>query len=188
MSRYLNPGMANARRSRQAPRMRAEAAHAWRWGALTTSTLFLHYAWEVLQGPLYRDYAGKALAEHALPCLVSAFGDMLIAAVAYTFAASLTHRWRWPFEQRRTLPATLCLAAGLTVTVLLEFWAVSAGRWSYAPEMPLILGVGLSPLLQWTVIPTLTFLLLPRRWRHPSQYGARLGEAGPRTRASRRQQ
>lgn len=28
-----------------------------------------------------------------------------------------------------------------------------AGAWSYAPKMPTLYGVGLSPLLQWLIIP-----------------------------------
>jgi len=47
------------------------------------------------------------------------------------------------------------LAAGLSITVAIEKWAISVGRWQYKEAKPAIAGIGLLPLLQWIIIPTL---------------------------------
>ena len=53
---------------------------------------------------------------------------------------------------------------GLAVAALVEHAALTAGRWSYTERMPVVsvLGAGLWPLLQMTLLPPLTFLCA--RW------------------------
>ena len=59
---------------------------------------------------------------------------------------------------------TLYLAVGLVVTLVFEVVNVYvAHRWSYASAMPLVLGIGLSPIAQWLIVPTVT-LVLARRY------------------------
>ena len=48
------------------------------------------------------------------------------------------------------------LISALTITVLIEFFATTIyGRWQYSELMPImpVIHVGISPLLQWIVIP-----------------------------------
>ena len=55
------------------------------------------------------------------------------------------------------------LAAGLGFTVFSEWYNVYIlGAWAYQPAMPLVAGIGLTPLLQWVVVPTL-MLFIARR-------------------------
>jgi hypothetical protein len=56
--------------------------------------------------------------------------------------------------------ATLMLAFGLGYTVFSEWLNIVVRRsWAYSSLMPVVslfgLGIGLSPLLQWIVVPTL---------------------------------
>jgi hypothetical protein len=53
---------------------------------------------------------------------------------------------------------------GLACAALVEHAALAAGRWSYTEHMPVVsmLGAGLWPLLQMTLLPPLTFLFA--RW------------------------
>lgn len=37
----------------------------------------------------------------------------------------------------------------------MEWVSLELGRWSYTTEMPTILGLGLTPLLQWLLLPAL---------------------------------
>lgn len=53
-------------------------------------------------------------------------------------------------------------AVGLFITVAIEKWAISVGRWQYTEAMPTIAGIGLSPLLQWIIIPTLIVFFVRR--------------------------
>ena len=59
---------------------------------------------------------------------------------------------------------TAAIMIGITYTVFSEWLNVEVRRsWSYSPAMPVLpwLGAGLSPILQWLVVPgvaaTLTF-------------------------------
>jgi hypothetical protein len=50
-------------------------------------------------------------------------------------------------------------------TAFSEWLNVSVrGSWDYALSMPQVFGIGLAPLIQWLVVPTLAILIL-RAWR-----------------------
>jgi len=51
---------------------------------------------------------------------------------------------------------------GLSVTIIIERWAISIGRWQYREAMPTIAGIGLSPLLQWIIIPAAIVFVVRR--------------------------
>lgn len=121
----------------------------------------LHFAWEMAQARLFTNFAGMSWWQHAPRCLFAALGDVTLSGLAWTCTA-LLFGWRWPFEGRLTSPALLWIAVGEVATIALERWALAAGRWTYAPHMPIVFGVGLSPLLQWVIVPVLTLALARR--------------------------
>ncbi len=52
---------------------------------------------------------------------------------------------------------------GLAVTVAPEWLNVHVWRrWAYGEDMPVVLGVGLTPLLLWVIVPLLTLWLARR--------------------------
>jgi hypothetical protein len=59
-------------------------------------------------------------------------------------------------------------ALGLAYTVFSEWYNVyQVGSWAYSQRMPLMSGIGLSPLLQWLLLPIFTLMvmrLVQRRW------------------------
>lgn len=57
---------------------------------------------------------------------------------------------------------------GFAATAVIERWATAIGRWTYSDSMPTIAGIGVSPLLQWLVIPTL-LLALARAASRPTE-------------------
>ena len=62
----------------------------------------------------------------------------------------------------------IATAFGLIYTAYSEWVNVyQIGSWGYAPDMPLVFGIGVSPLLQWLVVPlvTLSILRMPRTAR-----------------------
>ena len=86
-------------------------------------------------------------------------GDALITAAALIVAILTARRLRWPiFGGRMALAAVLL---GLGYTVFSE-WLNAHIRhsWSYTEAMPVIppLGTGLSPLLQWLIVPGIALL------------------------------
>ncbi|MEO7474389.1 MAG: hypothetical protein ABIY46_03555 [Gemmatimonadales bacterium] len=70
---------------------------------------------------------------------------------------------RWWLRGDRGEPLAIFLLAGLLITGALEWLNVYVWRrWTYAPAMPLVLGIGLTPLLQWLLVPCLTVWLARR--------------------------
>lgn len=130
------------------------------------ATLTLHFAWEMLQAPAFADFAGSTWAG-TVRCFTAALGDVLLASGAYAITALAFQRGPWPVRRGWILPGATWIALGILATVAFERWALSRGRWAYGPEMPLVLGIGLLPLLQWLIVPMLTLGLvrsLAPRW------------------------
>lgn len=128
-------------------------------------TLTLHFAWEMLQAPAFMDFAGSTW-KGTVRCFVASLGDVLIASGTYGLSA-LAWRLDWPIRTRWVLPAATWIGLGLLATIAFERWALAQGRWAYRPEMPLVFGIGLLPLLQWIVVPMLTVALVRARTRVP---------------------
>lgn len=132
--------------------------------------LLANLVWEVAQLPLYTiwtDASPAAIAFAALHCTV---GDLLIGAGSLLGALLIAGHPRWP-EQRFWATAFCAIAAGFAYTIYSEILNTQIrGNWSYRDIMPTLpwIGVGLSPLAQWIVIPVAAFLWLQRRVPTPS--------------------
>lgn len=132
------------------------------WAAAAGFAFLLHFAWEMLQFPFY---AGMAEAPHGpatWTCLRATFGDVVLALAAFGVVGVATRGRLW---RGRLRPSHLALyvAFGLVVTIALEYASVHLwGRWEYGPGTPTILGIGVPPLLQWTLLPPLTLWLVRR--------------------------
>jgi hypothetical protein len=122
---------------------------------LGVASLFLHFAWEMWQVPFFVGMEATAHGQVVWLCTRATFGDVGIALAAL---APLL----WPGVGVRRLialqPGALILyvAAGLLVTIAFEFAATEVlGRWAYSSTMPRlpVLGTGVTPILQWIVIP-----------------------------------
>lgn len=123
------------------------------------ATLVLHFAWEMLQAPAFADFAESTWAG-TVRCFTAALGDVVLASSAYAITALAFRREAWPVRRGWILPAAIWIALGIVATVAFERLALSRGRWAYGPEMPLLFGIGVLPLLQWIVVPALTLVLL----------------------------
>ena len=123
--------------------------------------------WEIAHSPLYtlwRDATAEYIAFAVAHCTL---GDILIGTAALLLALVILRqralaRWRW----RRI--AALTTVLGIAYTVFSEWMNVSLLRsWSYTDSMPIVqLGetdIGLTPLLQWTVVPVLSLGLARRQ-------------------------
>lgn len=130
----------------------------------------LHLIWEIAQLPLYTIYAEGDLATIAFAVGHCTAGDVVIATGTYLVAALVARNGRWPIERPR-LGLGASIVAGVAYTVFSEWLNVSVrSSWEYAPAMPEVLGIGLSPLFQWLVVPGLAlFLLRAARRRNQAQ-------------------
>ena len=117
--------------------------------------------WETLQLPLYTIWTTGTVGEQAFAVVHCTGGDLLIALSSLVGALLLVGTREWPgrgFER----VALLAIAIGIAYTGFSEWLNVSVRRsWAYSDWMPAVpLGqvrIGLSPLAQWIVIPTLGF-------------------------------
>jgi hypothetical protein len=100
-------------------------------------------------------------------CSRAAAGDAVLALVAYWSVALVVHHRGWVVvpTASKVLGFTVC---GLAITIAIERLALDGlwmQDWSYSPLMPVVpgLGVGLSPLVQWLVLPPLLIWLVRRQ-------------------------
>lgn len=119
--------------------------------------LVLNLIWEIGQLPLYSLWRTAGAAELAWTVTHCLAGDLLIATATLVLALLVAGTGRWPIDARNFrrvgLVATL-LGAGYTI--FSEWLNVSVrNAWAYSPAMPVMPGVGtgLSPLLQWILVP-----------------------------------
>lgn len=118
-------------------------------------TFLLNLVWEFAQVPLFE---GMPLATHwraIQVCARATAGDVVIALVAFWAVAAAGRSRRWILGATGSQIGGF-VVVGLAITVVMEWMATQVlGRWAYAPSMPTIpgLGVGVSPLLQWVILP-----------------------------------
>ena len=128
----------------------------------------MSFPWEMLQAPLY---IGMAEAPHwsaTLSCLVATLGDCVLFLVAFEMTAAIFRNRHW-IRTATFLQVFWFTAIGLIVTVLIEEAAVRGIGWNWRytalmPRLPL-LGTGLSPVLQWMILPPLVMWLVRRQLR-----------------------
>ena len=135
-----------------------------RWLVFAAAVMILHFIWEMAQGGLFVGLREQPLAQAAVRCSKATLGDLVITAVAFTFAALTVRRMHWPLMNSFVAPAVF-VATGLVITIAFEYFALATSRWAYEPEMPTLLGVGISPIAQWIVIPLLQLPLFRAIWR-----------------------
>ncbi len=132
------------------------------WSAVVGFGLLLHFAWEMLQAPFYAGMPSAAHWPAVVQCGRAALGDVGITLLSYAGVWLEAHTRLWLLE-RWGWRLWLFLAIGLVITIGFEWLSVHRWhRWAYAPEMPLLFGIGVLPLLQWVVLPPLNLWLARR--------------------------
>ena len=123
----------------------------------------LNEIWEMAQMSAYVETAGNSWTSTLGFCTRAAVGDVGIILGIYAAGALAAGDLGWGLRGRWNIYATAAVL-GLAYAVLLEHAALAAGRWSYTERMPVVsvLGAGLWPLLQMTLLPPLTFWI--SRW------------------------
>ena len=117
-----------------------------------------HFVWEAVQLPLYTLWQSGTRQEIVTALIHCAGGDILITAVTLALAGALARHFHWPsFGWRMVFTA---IVLGAAYTVFSEWLNVAIRRsWSYTAATPVLplLATGLTPLLQWVVVPGLAF-------------------------------
>ena len=120
------------------------------WSALA---FILNLAWEIAHVRLYTIWSAADGMSIAFSLLHCSLGDVVIALAMFAAAGIALRRADWPASRPWTGGAIVVMGA-VAFTAWSEWYNVyRAGNWGYAASMPLIFGIGLTPLLQWIVLP-----------------------------------
>jgi hypothetical protein len=122
--------------------------------------------WESAHLPLYTVWSQGTPRDKLVAVWHCTAGDLLIAVSAWVLAVIVVGRPQWPADGFWRV-AFLVIAFGLVYTGYSEWLNATVRQsWTYSDLMPVIpwLGLGLSPMLQWLVIPSLA-LAAARRGR-----------------------
>lgn len=119
----------------------------------------LNFGWEVAHGPLFEGFQYDL--KHISFCALASVADMFMVLILL-FAFGIIYNnifWISPLKFIRIL---LLILVGCIGAILAEIWHTWRGDWSYADTMPLIpiVEVGLSPVLQFTILPLAVFVLI----------------------------
>ena len=125
------------------------------WGAL------LNVAWELLQSPLYADHARRF--SYVLWTRIHCTGGDVLILLGTFWCTSILFRSRHWWAPPRWAAAVLFVLLGLAYTVWSEWYNTQVRHsWEYSGAMPLLFGLGFSPLLQWLLLPPAILALLRR--------------------------
>ena len=129
--------------------------------ALTVIAFVLHYAWEHLQCPLFVHRGDDTAMGIAM--VLATLGDVVLTWIVQVSVAAFSRRWIWPRGADRASWALVFLMA-VVIAVIIERYALTTGRWSYAATNPQIPGLGVSwlPVAQLIILLPVSFLLADR--------------------------
>ena len=135
------------------------------------TTVAAHLIWEVAQLPLYTIWRAGTPHEIAVAVFHCTIGDLMIATVSLILALVCFGDGVWPRVRFTPVMATT-LAIGIGYTVYSEYLnTVVRKAWSYSELMPTLppFGTGLTPMLQWIVVPMIGFAAMRYlvRWSQP---------------------
>ena len=125
----------------------------------------LNFVWELLQMPLFAGFVDFQYYQVILHCTKATFGDVVISLVAFAGACLITRSRMWIISMNKSGVVSF-LAIGLVITIVFELLATGPlNRWEYGELMPMvpIIGVGVSPVAQWVILPLLVLWFVKRQ-------------------------
>lgn len=122
------------------------------WSALAFA---LNLAWEIAHVRLYTLWVEADRSTVAWSLLHCTLGDVVIALTMFALAGIVLRQTDWPVPSPWSGGAIVTVGA-MAFTAWSEWFNVyQIGNWSYTASMPMIQGIGLSPLLQWLILPSI---------------------------------
>ena len=123
----------------------------------------LNLFWEIVQLPLYTIWKTGSTQDIIIAIIHCTAGDVVIAVTALVLALMLLGKSDWP-KQRHLSISVLAVCIGLIYTIYSEQLNIANQAWAYSDLMPIIpwLEVGITPILQWILIPSFCFWKLQK--------------------------
>ena len=123
-----------------------------------------HFLWESAHIPLYTIWLDGSWSEIAFAVVHCTGGDLLIAMSTLLLSLFIVGGQVWP-ATRAGAVLILAVVLGVSYTVFSEWLnIVIRAAWAYRDIMPVVpvLDAGLTPLLQWMVVPSVAYFLAIR--------------------------
>ena len=119
---------------------------------------FLNLIWELLHIPLYE--SSVLPNNHMILCMLASLADVIMVLLLY-FGLAIVYKdplWLKTLSRTRVL---ITMMVGAMGAILSETRHIAAGNWAYTGSMPIlpIVGVGLTPVLQFIILPVLIYYL-----------------------------
>lgn len=134
-------------------------ARAGLWSVLAFG---LNLAWEIAHARLYTLWAEADRLVIVWSLFHCTLGDVLIALALFALTGLVLRQSDWP-ASRPWAGGAIVVIGAMAYTAWSEWYNVyRAGSWAYAASMPLMFGIGVSPLLQWLVLPPVVVLAYRR--------------------------
>ena len=139
-------------------------ARAGLWSALAFG---LNLVWEIAHVRLYTLWYEADRMSIAWALVHCSLGDVAIALTLFALAGIALRQEDWPVF-RPWAGGVIVVTGAMAFTAWSEWYNVyQAGNWGYTASMPVIFGIGLTPLLQWLILPpllTIAYRALRLRW------------------------
>lgn len=119
-------------------------------------SFLLNFAWELIQIPLYKNSVYDV--KHIAFCALASLADVLMVLLLYMGFAFVFKETFWMQHLKLNRGLLLVLIGGAGA-VLSEMRHLSLGSWEYDNAMPIIpfVNVGIAPVLQFMILPVLTY-------------------------------
>lgn len=115
-------------------------------------------AWELVQMPFYKDTSYSI--QHILFCTLASVVDAIMVLLLYFVVVFIFRNLLW-IQQLEWQHVIVVILIGGAGAALAEVWHVSSENWTYSDLMPIIpiVNAGMVPVLQFMILPILTYLL-----------------------------
>lgn len=124
-----------------------------RAGLWSVLAFALNLVWEIAHVRLYTIWVEADRLTVAWSLVHCTLGDVAIALTMFALAGIVLRQTDWPASSPWSGGAIVTVGA-MTFTAWSEWYNVyQIASWSYTASMPVIYGIGLSPLLQWLILP-----------------------------------
>ena len=120
--------------------------------------LFLNIIWEFSHHFLYIDLSG---IQKYLHLIIASFTDMLIILGIFMIISLKNRNFNW-MKNPSKLDYFLVVLLGFTIAILIEIINLRLGRWMYTDTMPTIFGIGISPLIQFSITGIVSLIIMRR--------------------------
>ena len=125
---------------------------------ITVLAFLLNFIWELFHLPLYKDSSYDI--QHIAFCALASVADALMVLLLYVCFAHLNKKPFWALGMNYLKLFVLMLVGGIGA-IIAEVAHTAAGNWAYADAMPIlpVFNVGLTPVLQFLILPALIYYL-----------------------------